>query len=284
METKYHVKEYEDKPHILEMHQRDMESFFRENKIWVLKNKLSQMTTEILSSRQSTKDYTDFIEKIKYLVSFGWELVFQEHRFGIGLVIENHYYVKNPFFLKEAFQSAEFRQRNSGLSGFHGEISSLSLREASDIYGTLKSFYNVISVVSWLNLLDDWLYVMEEESSLYAITEIDQNPIKTQVYISKLIEVLYLFSRPDYLVEAFKYPTMHLFAGPTSLMHMDYDSMEKYNPYSWLADMFREKTVDDYIRNLRLLYEPVEEIQSIELSNSELFDLGVELKILIQVT
>lgn len=284
METKYHVRDYDDKPYVLERHQREMERFFEESKIWVLKNKLAQMTSEILSYRVSPRDYTEFIEKIKYLVNFGWELVFQESRYGIGLYIESHRYVKNPFFLKRKFQSAEFRQRNSGLSGFYGEITSLSIKEAFGIYDTLKKFYDEISVVSWLNLLDDWLYVLEEEGSLYSITRIDTNPIKTQQLLSKLMETLYLFSRPDHLVEAFKYPTMHLFAGPTALMHMDYDSMEKYNPYSWLADVFREKTVDNYIQDLHFLYEPKQDTQSLELSNSKLYDLGVELKILIQVT
>ncbi|MGJ1406332.1 hypothetical protein ACR79N_10115 [Sphingobacterium siyangense] len=284
METKYHVKEPEDKQHVLELHRREMESFFRENKMWILKNKLGKMTSRILSYRVSQKDYTDFIEKVKYLVNFGWELVFQENRYGIGFALETEYYVKNPFFLKREFQSAEFRQRNYGLSGFYGEVTSLSVKEASDIYRTLQKFYDEISVVSWLNLLDDWLWVVEEQGSLYEITRIDKNPIQTQLLISKLIEALYLFSRSDFLIQAIKYPTTHLFSGPKALMHMDYDILDTYNPYFWLEDLFKEKTAADYIKHLQFLYEPEPENQSKKLPNRKLFDLGVELKILIQVT
>src|SRR5690606_28469205 len=122
-----------------------------------------------------------------FLVNFGWELVFQDHKYQVCFDLPSIRFIDNPFYLNEKFQSPQFRQRNFGLSGFYGDITSLSTFEASNIYGVLNRFYNEISVVSWLNLLDDWLQVTEEDGGLWEFHSSDSNPLKTQKFLLKLI-------------------------------------------------------------------------------------------------
>jgi hypothetical protein len=284
METKYHIQYPDDGNHIIESQQLDLMRFFEENSLWDMKKDLNKMTEEILSYETTRNDYSKLIERLKFLVDFGWELIFQEHKHQIRFEQNSIEYIKNPFYLKKSAQSAEFRQRNSGLSGLYGDITNLTLEEAADIYRTLNSFYNEISVLSWLKLLDDWLWISTESGGLWNFTSRDENPIKTQKFLLKLIESLYLFSISDWLTQAIESPTIHLFSGPTAFKEMDISSLDQYNPYFWLEMTFFNKTVDHYLASLNYLYNETKEDTSETLSNKEIFKLGKELRILIETT
>jgi len=282
METKYHIKEYDDKECIIDSQQRELKSFFEKNKLIKLKSDLYQFTIESLSEEPSKKDYTKFIRRLKFLVNFGWELVFQDHKYQVRFNLPNIRFINNPFYLEEKFQSPQFRQRNFGLSGFYGDITSLSTVGAADIYGVLHRFYNEISVISWLNLLDDWLQVTEEDGGLWAFHRSDNNPLKTQKFLLQLIESLYLLSLPDFFAQAIDTPTTHIFDGPSALQDMDIDSLDQYNPYFWLEHIFNERSVDDYLDHLSYLYDPNTCKKQEDYSKSALYDLGRELKIIVQ--
>jgi len=284
METKYHTKYPEEGDHIIECQQLELKMFFEKNKLWKLKQDLNEMTRDILSYEETEKDYSKLIKRLKFLVNYGWDLVFQDHKYQIRFEQESFTYFKNPFYLKKSTQSAEFRQRNSGLSGFYGDITSLTLKEASDIYAVLNQFYNEISVVSWLKLLDDWLYASEEEGGLWQFVQNDENPIKTQRFLLNLMESLYLFSRPDFLSSAVEYPTIYLFNSRTSYkdMDLDIDAVDQYNPYFWLEHVFSSKTVEDYVVNLNYLYKAREEGANDTHSNRDIFQMGREIRVMIE--
>ncbi|WP_282637971.1 hypothetical protein [Sphingobacterium thalpophilum] len=284
METKYHIKYPEEGDHIIECQQEELKRFFEKNKLWELKQDLNEMTRDILSYEHTEKDYSKLIKRLKFLVNYGWDLVFQDHRYQIRFEQESVTYAKNPFYLKKSAQSAEFRQRNSGLSGFYGDITSLTLKEASDIYAMLNKFYNEISVVSWLKLLDDWLYASEQVGGLWEFVQSDENPIKTQRFLLNLMESLYLFSRPDFLSSVVEYPTIYLFNSRTSYkdMDLDIDAVDQYNPYFWLEHVFSSKSLDDYIADLNYLYKSREEDSNDSSSNRDIFQMGREIRILIE--
>jgi|GEM_PF-959829 len=282
METKYHIKHYAEKEHIIESQQAELSRFFEKNKLNKLKNDLNQLTIEVLSEEPSKKDYRKFVKKLKFLVNFGWELVFQSHRYELRFDVECIDFITNPLYLKESLQTPKFRQRNLGLSGFYGDITNLSVVDAADIYKVLNDFYNEISVISWLKLLDDWLYVTEEDSNIWGYYGADDNPLKTQIFLNRLIESLYLFSMPDFLVQAINIPTTHLLYNRTVYQDMDVDGLEHFNPYYWLAYMFNEKSVDDYISDLNRLYKPVSEDEAESLSNNAYYNLGSDFRVMIR--
>lgn len=283
METKYHVKHYDEKENIVESQQSELRRFFEKNKLDRLKIELDQFTIEVLSEEPPKKDYRKFVKKLKFLINYGWELVFQYHRYQIRIDVEPTYFIENPLYLAEKFRSPQFRHRNSGLSGFYGDITNLSIVDAANIYTVLNDFYNEISIISWLELLDHWLYVTEEDGNLWDFVRTDQNPLKTQVFLAKLIESLYLFSMPDFfLAQAINMPTTHLLYNRTSYQDMDIDDLEQYNPYFWLVNLFDGKSIDYYISNLNKLHKPVLGDNTEALTNSEYYNLGKEFRVMIQ--
>lgn len=282
METKYHIKHYAEKEHIIESQQSELNRFFEKTKLSKLKRDLNQLTIEVLSEQPAKQDYSKLIKKLKFLVNFGWELVFQNHRYELRFDVESINFIKNPLYLKESLQTPQFRQRNFGLSGFYGDITNLSIVDAADIYKVLNDFYNEISVVSWLKLLDDWLYVTEDDSNIWGYFGADHNPLKTQIFLNRLIESLYLFSTSGFLDQAVNIPTVHLLYSRTAYQDMDVDGLEHFNPYFWLAHIFDEKSVEDYISDLNTLYKPILEDEVKSLSNNEYYNLGRDFRIMIR--
>src|SRR5690606_14006034 len=63
---------------------------------------------------------------------------------------------------------------------------------------------------------------------------------------------------------------------------MDVDGLEHFNPYYWLAYMFYEKSVDDYISDLNRLYKPVSEDEAELLSNNAYYNLGSDFRVMIR--
>lgn len=67
METKYHVKHYDEKERIVESHQSELRRFFEKNKLSELKIELDQFTIEVLSEESLKKDYRNSLKSLNFL-------------------------------------------------------------------------------------------------------------------------------------------------------------------------------------------------------------------------
>ena len=79
---------------------------------------------------------------------------------------------------------------------------------------------------------------------------------------------------PGFLDQDINIPTTHLLYSRTAYQDMDVDGLERFNPYFWLAHIFYEKSVEDYISDLHRLYKPISEEEVESLSNNEYYNLG----------
>lgn len=53
------------------------------------------MTRDILSYEQTETDYSKLIKRLKFLVNYGWDLVFQDHKYQIRFEQNSIEYIKN---------------------------------------------------------------------------------------------------------------------------------------------------------------------------------------------
>ncbi len=284
MRTKYHLDDFTDVEDVINEKKSELIDFFKETSIHQLRNKLFEMAVDISYYKIPHKDYRIFVRKIKYLINFGWDLVFIDYKYQIRLESCENEFVKNPLRLRKKARSAQYRQRNSGLGYFQGEVFSLTEEEARDIYSVLNSFYDEISIVSWLSLMDVWLNCTEDDSVNHPHLGGDYNPLQTARNLEKLIEVLYLFSRYEYLMEFLTVPTAYLFNYSVALQELKVDSLEQFSPFYWLKRIFHSQSSKYYIEVLQQLFDRNhQQIGQVKLSSEDIFDIGHDIKKIIEV-